>query len=125
MSAGERTLVKPYLPRFFSRGEPAEGRALLLLSYFSAHVAVAAHDEDAFVLQGFLALGAVDELREGRVALHEEVGVEGDAEAGAELGDALGFVLAAAVGEEEEGDVVRLEVVEGFAGAWEGLGAAE
>lgn len=107
-------------------GEGIDGAEhFLLLRYFPAHIAVAAHDEDAFVLEGFLALGAVDELRKGGVALHEEVGVEGDAEAGAELGDAVGFVLAAAVGKEDEGDAVGLEVLEGFAGAGEGLGAAD
>jgi hypothetical protein len=57
--------------------------------------------------------------------LHEEGGSEGDGEAVAELGDTVGFVLAAAVGEENEGDIVRLEVGEGTVGTGEGLRASE
>ena len=74
-------------------------------------------DENACVFQRRLVLAAVHEVREGGVALHEEAGVQRDAEAVRELGDAVGFGFAAAVGEQEEGDAVGLEVLEGALGA--------
>ena len=59
------------------------------------------------------------------MALDEEACVERDAETIAQFGDARFFVFAATVGQEDEGDLVCLEVGEGFAGSREGLGAAD
>ena len=59
------------------------------------------------------------------MALHEHVHVEGHVEVPAEIGYALRFALAPAVGEEDEGDAVGLEVAEGGCGAGERRGAAE
>lgn len=50
------------------------------------------------------------------MALHEHARVERDAEELAEITDALGLVLAAAIGEEDKGDAVGLEVGQGFGG---------
>ena len=98
------------------------------LSYVPAFIAVATDDEDVFLFQrcGIRVGGwGVDELGEGRVALHEHACVERHVEEAAELVHALGFVFAAAIGEEDEGDVVGLEVGEGGVGAREGGGGAE
>ena len=65
------------------------------------------------------------EVGKGRVGLHDHRGVEWDGEFGGEFGDALGLMLTAAVGEEDEWDVVLLEVGEGFRGAGNGCGGAE
>lgn len=62
---------------------------------------------------------------EGRVALDEHACGEGDVELGAQVGDALVLVLAAAIGEQDEGDAVLLEVGERLVGAREGVGAAD
>ena len=53
------------------------------------------------------------------MALYEETCVQWHSKTLAELRDTVGFMLAAAVGEEDEGDVVRLEIAEGFLSAWE------
>jgi hypothetical protein len=54
--------------------------------------------------------------------LHEVLDCKGDAELLCEFYDAVGLVLAAAVGEEDEGDVVLVEELECFSGAGEVLG---
>lgn len=59
------------------------------------------------------------------MALHKHACIEGDGEEVAEIADALGLVLAAAIGEEDEGDAVSLEVGEGFGGVGKGSGGAE
>ena len=59
------------------------------------------------------------------MALDQEACIEEDAETIAQLGDAGFFVFAAAVGQEDEGDFMGLEVGEGFTGSREGLGAAD
>lgn len=59
------------------------------------------------------------------MALHEHARVERDAEELAEITDALGLVLAAAIGEEDEGDAVGLEVGQSFGGVRQGSGGAE
>lgn len=69
-----------------------------------------------------MGLGPVHELLEGRVGLHEVLDCKGDAELLCEFYDAVGLVLAAAVGEEDEGDVVLVEELECFSGAGEVLG---
>ena len=105
--------------------ERAGRRAGLLFRNTAAAVAMPARDQHAGVPQRRLARGAVHQVRERRVALHEEARVEGDAEAVGQLRDAGGLGLAAAVGEQDEGDALRLEVLQGARGAGEGLGAAE
>jgi hypothetical protein len=67
-------------------------------------------------------LGAVHELLEGRVGLHEVLDCKGDAEVLCEFHNSICLVLAAAVGEEDEGDVVLVEELECFSGAGEVLG---
>ena len=57
--------------------------------------------------------------------MHEHVDVERDVEMSAEIGYALGFRLAAAVGEEDERDAVSLEVAEGGGSSGKRGGAAE
>ena len=59
------------------------------------------------------------------MALDQEAYVKVDAETIAQLGRAGFFVFAAAVGQEDEGDFVGLEVGEGFTGSREGLGTAD
>jgi len=59
------------------------------------------------------------------VRLDELGSGEGDIESILQVGDAFGFGFAAAVGEEDEGDSLGLEVAEGFCGAGEGGGGAE
>ena len=80
-----------------------------------ALVAVAAADEHG---AGFV----VRHVGEGRVGLHEHARGEGDVEFLAQLGDPLGFVFAAAVGEQDEGDSRALEEGEGVVGAGDGVG---
>ena len=130
MSPGLRTLAKLYLPKgmVFSRrvSGSRSGRAnILLLRYFPAHIAISSHDKDTLILQGFLAIVAVDQLGKGCMALYKEVRVQWHIKALTELRDTIGFMLAAAVGEEDEGDVVGLEITEGFLSARERLGAAD
>ena len=59
------------------------------------------------------------------MGLYEHGGVEGYFEELAELLYAFPFRLAAAIGEEDEGNVVGLEVGEGAVGAGEWFGGAE
>jgi hypothetical protein len=57
--------------------------------------------------------------------LHEHALVHGDLQLVGDFGDALFFGLAAAVGEEDEGYALFLEVGEGLAGGGDGGGGAE
>ena len=59
------------------------------------------------------------------MALHEHAFVEGDIKVVAEVRDSLCFCLAAAVGEKDERDAMRLEVAKGLRSAWERLRATE
>ena len=54
------------------------------------------------------------------MALHEHARVERDFEEATKIAHAFGLVLAAAIGEEDEGDMVALEVGEGFGSVGEG-----
>lgn len=62
---------------------------------------------------------------EGGVGLYDQGCVEVDVEFRGEVGDALCFAFAAAVGEEDEGDSFALQVLEGFGGAGERGGGTE
>lgn len=55
------------------------------------------------------------------MALYKEARVQWHSETLAEFRHSVGFMLAAAIGEEDEGDIVGLEIAEGFLGAREGL----
>ena len=59
------------------------------------------------------------------MALDEHAHVEGNFQAIADLLDSLHFGFTAAIREEDEGNVMLLEIGEGFACAREGIGAAE
>ena len=59
------------------------------------------------------------------MALHKHVDVERDFQYITELIHTALFKLAPAIGKEDEGDAVGLEVGEGFSGARERFGAAE
>lgn len=72
----------------------------------AAAFGVGAGNEDGLVLKP---VGSVDELTEGRVRLDKVVGGQGDAQLLGQVADAVGLGLSAAVGEQDEGDVVVLE----------------
>lgn len=59
------------------------------------------------------------------VALNEHGRVERDLQLLAQLGHSFRFVFAAAIGEQDEGDALALEVREGLVGARERVGAAK
>jgi hypothetical protein len=59
------------------------------------------------------------------VRLHEHALVHGDLQLVGDFGDALFFGLAAAIGEEDEGYALFLEVGEGLAGGGDRRGGAE
>ena len=59
------------------------------------------------------------------MALDEHAHVEGNFQAIADLLDSLHFGFTAAIREEDEGNMMLLEIGEGFAGAGKGIGAAE
>ena len=59
------------------------------------------------------------------MALHEHADIERDFEALAELFHPLRFALAAAIGEQDEGYALLLEVRKCFVGARKGVGAAK
>lgn len=59
------------------------------------------------------------------MALDEHPVIERHAEAIAELVHPFGFVLAAAVGEKNEGYPLGLEILQGFLSTWERFGTAE
>ena len=63
------------------------------------------------------AVGAVEEFLEGRVGLDEVVCRQRHAQLLGEVLDALRLVLAAAVGEEDEGDVVLVQELQDLGGA--------
>ena len=99
------------------RGE--DGPEAVALEDAAAFFVVGACDEDGLVAE---AGGAREEVAEGGVGLDEGRGGEGDVEAGGEVAHALGFGFAAAVGEEDEGDVGGLEEAEGGGRAGDGVG---
>jgi hypothetical protein len=75
--------------------------------------------QDGLVAQ---ALRALEELAERRVRLDEVVGGKRHAQALREIPDALRLGLAAAVGEQNERDVVVMEKVQHFGRPWDRLG---
>jgi len=95
----------------------------VLLGDEAAGIAVAAADEDGFVAVAGGAVGS-GEFGERRVRLDQlgDVDVAGgrEGEFSVEVFCALGFGLAAAVGEEDEGDVVFAEIGETLRGAGDG-----
>ena len=59
------------------------------------------------------------------MALYEHAHIEGNFQAIADLLDSFYFGFTAAIREEDEGNVMLLEIGEGFVGAGKGIGAAE
>ena len=59
------------------------------------------------------------------MALDEHAHIEGHFEVIANFLDSLRFGFTTAIGEEDEGNAMLLEIAKGFAGAGKGIGAAE
>ncbi len=79
-------------------------------------------DEDVLVLE---TLRSLDKLLEGCVRLDEVVWSQRHAKLVAQVGDALGFRLAAAIGQQDEGNVVRIKVTQRFGCAGDGFSDVE
>lgn len=108
------------------RGEDVGGRQdvpeAVLLGDGAALGRVRARDQDVLVAEAsFLALAAVHQLLEGRVRLDEVVRREFDTEPRAQVRHAVRLVLAAAVRQQDERDVVLLEVLQRPGGAGDRL----
>lgn len=73
------------------------------LSNYPAPVFVTTNNHDRFVLE-------MIHIGKRRMALDEHGRVERDVELAAQVGDALGFMLAAAIGEQDKRDALRLEI---------------
>ena len=100
----------------------------LRFGYLTALIALSTNDQNCLVLQRCLIrIGrrSVHEFGEWSMALDEHVRVEGDIEQAAKIAHAFRFVLAAAIGEEDEGNMVALKVGEGWGGGGEWGGGAE
>ena len=59
------------------------------------------------------------------MALYEHADVQGHFEMVGDFLDSLSLALPAAIGEEDEGNALFLEIAEGFASTGKGIGAAE
>ena len=57
--------------------------------------------------------------------MYEHADVEGHFEMATDFLDSLRLAFTAAIGEEDEGNALFLEIAKGFAGAGKGIGAAE
>lgn len=105
------------------------GMGSVRLGYATAFIPISSAYEDRFVLQGCFRpvslVDLVDEVGEGGVALDEHGWGYADGEETAEFRDSVVFMLAAAIGEEDEGDAEALEESEGFASARERAGGAK
>lgn len=121
MSPGVTTFLKPYLRGIANQRRPRLPRPSVdsRLGNQATVVPFAAHDEDGpFFLFG-------GESRKRGVALDDHVGIYPHVQQPAQLLGAGLLGLAAAVGEKDEGDALRLEVQEGLVGARDWGAAAQ
>ncbi len=88
----------------------------------SAATALTTNHHDAFVTQ---AIFAVNQLGKGCVALDEHGGVQGEGQLLREVFDSFRFMTSTAVREEDEGNRVFLEELQGRRGVRDGLCAAD
>lgn len=93
-----------------------EGLTHSPLSNLPTLVSLSSHNEYTFILQILLAM-AIRQLRERRMRLYEHRCIQRYFKELAKLLYALLFRFAAAIGEEDEGDAVGLEIREGAVSA--------
>lgn len=93
-----------------------EGLTHSPLSNFPTPLSLPSHNEYTFILVILLAM-AIYQFRKRRMRLYERGCIEGYFEELAQLLYTLPFRFPAAIGDEDEGDAVALEIREGAVGA--------
>lgn len=119
MSAGVMTLLNPYLPSRQSSSFYVKMVSFKPRCNVAALLGISAGDEDGLVLQP---LWSADQLLEWRVRLDKVVHGELNAKLGAQILDSIRLVLAASVGQQDEGDVVVLEILQRLSRTRDGFG---